>query len=248
MEKKMGDFTVNCPQCRENLMVSTDFIGQDVSCPACNFVFKVNAPGAPVPPQPQMPVPPMPPQPQMAPGAPIPPQMAPGMMPGAPIPPQTNAGTNLSKDLFSVSTFVALGALAIAVVALICNLLFSGPDTISFQDTPEDAVEEILDFRFKKNKEDKYDWRKNGSEVLDSLEIKETKINGNFAVVFYQLSRGAMTYHAAMWLKKNKDGYWVSCDASDAKREVAERWVDEMKSRVSDWGRQDSNSLDKLVE
>ena len=234
----MGDFTVNCPQCRENLMVSTDFIGQDVSCPACNFVFKVNAPGAPVPPQPQMPVPPMPPQPQMA----------PGMMPGAPIPPQTNAGTNLSKDLFSVSTFVALGALVIAVVALICNLLFSGPDTISFQDTPEDTVEEVLRFRFKTYKKDKYDWRKNGSEVLNSLEIKETKLNGNFAVVFYQLSRGAMTYHAAMWLKKNNDGYWVSCDSSDAKREVAERWVDEMKSRVSDWGRQDSNSLDKLVE
>ena len=83
----MGDFTVNCPQCRENLMVSTDFIGQDVSCPACNFVFKVNAPGAPVPPQPQMPVPPMPPQPQMAPGAPIPPPAQPQMAPGAPIPP-----------------------------------------------------------------------------------------------------------------------------------------------------------------
>ena len=83
----MGDFTVDCPQCRENLMVSTDFIGQDVSCPACNFVFKVNAPGAPVPPQPQMPVPPMPPQPQMAPGAPIPPPAQPQMAPGAPIPP-----------------------------------------------------------------------------------------------------------------------------------------------------------------
>ena len=123
----MGDFTVNCPQCQENLMVSTDFIGQDVSCPSCNFVFKLNAPaapGAPVPPAPQMaPGAPVPPAPQMAPGAPVPPQMSPGMVPGAPMPPKPKAPFN-----FMLFKMIASGVsllLAFIMFAIVtCMVLF----------------------------------------------------------------------------------------------------------------------------
>ena len=123
----MGDFTVNCPQCQENLMVSTDFIGQDVSCPSCNFVFKLNAPAAPdapVPPASQMtPGAPVPPAPQMAPGAPVPPQMSPGMVPGAPMPPKPKAPFN-----FMLFKMIASGVsllLAFIMFAIVtCMVLF----------------------------------------------------------------------------------------------------------------------------
>ena len=111
----MGDFTVNCPQCQENLMVSTDFIGQDVSCPSCNFVFKLNAPAAPGAP--------VPPAPQMAPGAPVPPQMSPGMVPGAPMPPKPKAPFN-----FMLFKMIASGVsllLAFIMFAIVtCMVLF----------------------------------------------------------------------------------------------------------------------------
>ena len=109
----MGDFTVNCPQCQENLMVSTDFIGQDVSCPSCNFVFKLNAPAAPGAP--------VPPAPQMAPGAPVPP--APQMIPGAPMPPKPKAPFN-----FMLFKMIASGVsllLAFIMFAIVtCMVLF----------------------------------------------------------------------------------------------------------------------------
>ena len=119
----MGEFSVNCPQCREELVVTTDFIGQDVSCPTCNFVFKVNAPAvAPIPaPPPQV-------APTVAP-IPAPPQAQPPMPPGAPIPPKakTPANPRLIK-LFAGGGSLLLAFIMFAVATFVPMIAWRGPD------------------------------------------------------------------------------------------------------------------------
>ena len=104
---------------------------------------------------------------------------------------------------------------------------------MSFETTPEKAVRSFLKFRLRGIEgATNYFWRKNGNVILDSLDIKETKENGIWAVVFFKMSLGTTEYRDAMMLQKTKDGYWVQVSPYVAKRKCPENWYREMEAKI----------------
>ena len=90
-----------------------------------------------------------------------------------------------------------------------------------------------------------YFWRKNGDKILKSLEIKEIKVNGNWAVAFYKLSLGATEVKKTMMLYKVNDGYWMEISTYTAKKKCPENWFRDMNEKMERF-QKDSGEFDIL--
>ena len=137
------------------------------------------------------------------------------------------------KAVSPIVLYCALGVSLLLSITSLCLALFSsGFPKMSFETTPEKAVRSFLKFRLKAEATTNYFWRKNGSAILNTLDIKETKENGNWAVVFFKMSLGTTEYRDAMMLQKTKDGYWVQVSLYTAKRKCPENWYREMEAKI----------------
>ena len=84
-------------------------------------------------------------------------------------------------------------ALLLAVIALVMQLMAPSVPYLKFKKDPEDAVKAYVKYNISRAQQSSYFWREHGGEIIDSLKISEVKTSGNFAAVFYTLSRGATT-------------------------------------------------------
>ncbi|MBE6381255.1 MAG: hypothetical protein E7047_10045 [Lentisphaerae bacterium] len=266
----MADFTTPCPQCKTVLQVSTELIGSVVACPTCGHTFTVSDPAADVaaPPistpqfTPQQPAPGAAPQfsaPQFAPQ-----QSAPGAAPQFSAPqfaPQQSAPANGKK--FAAVTgnaaefarnslkkgglplYISLAALVIALGALIYSIFFiNSMPQMSFKKDPKKACKAFVDFQIEVEALRDYNVRKNGGEVLSSFEVSEVIQDGDYAAVFYKLSRGATTVKDTMILKRNKDGYYLKASLSDG----PEGWRKKVSRKQDDWEKGSASDPDDLYE
>ena len=80
-----------------------------------------------------------------------------------------------------------------------------------------------------------YNYDKNKS-LIDDIVIDEVATNGDYAVVFYSIKKGASTYKNTMQLKKNKDGYYM------------QGWGEKTKDLDDDWSAKMYDKMAKFTE
>ena len=211
------NINVACPHCRTTLETPDTLVGNEVQCPACGKNFVVKIPSVPV-------------------GSAVTP------------PPVQDAGRPSSLICVAKSPVIMqclLGvSLLLSVISLCIALSTSGFPKLKLETDPEKAVRSRLHFEAAVGElSGEYFWRKNGKKILDSLDIREIKINGSWAVAFYKLSLGATEVKDAMMLYKVNDGYWVKISPDDAKKKCPEKWYREMDDKADRFKR-DSGKFD----
>ncbi|MBQ9087912.1 MAG: hypothetical protein IJY46_03935 [Lentisphaeria bacterium] len=207
----MDEFTINCPQCQGQLQVSSELIGQNVSCPFCNHVFQIN-------------------QPQVQ-------QPMPTALQQQPFP-SNAAGTGCKLPKLN---FIALGIAALALIITIVSFFVGGEPQLKFSDDPEKAMIEYWSFLFKSVGADSvgnnvtYFSQKYGKEYVSNMKAVEIKTNGNYAIVFCKTSFDGKEKRIWGLLRKNSDGYWIASNIKDAKKEISSSWCDEMERRAKEF-------------
>lgn len=119
-------------------------------------------------------------------------------------------------------------ALLLAVIALVMQLMAPSVPYLKFKKDPEDAVKAYVKYNISRAQQSSYFWREHGGEIIDSLKISEVKTSGNFAAVFYTLSRGATTVKEVTFYERNADGYYISVSSSKLPKE----WYNSISSQV----------------
>ena len=159
--------------------------------------------------------------------------------------------TDGTERKIRISIGVSIAALLISVAVLILILLSSvfpfGMPRLKFSKDAATAVKNGLAFQVEIKSMGDYFWRKNGDKILKSLEIKEIKTNGSWAVVFYKLSHGATEVKDAVFLYKTEDGYWVSASRYTARKKCQSEWFKDMETRIERFTK-DSGKFDELDE
>lgn len=213
----MQSATVECPHCQSNLEAPVSLHGSEVECPACKKSFVINIK-----------------------------QYANEKKSEVP---SSTISFQPVIDLFSKSQNIFAGvsllALVISIVALVIVLSSSGFPQLKISSDPADAVKKQLAFQVELNSIGEYFWRKNGDKILKSLDIKEIKTNGNWAVAFYKLSIGATEVKEAMFLYKTGDGHWLKVSHYTAEKKCQTNWYKDMKNRIDRFTK-DSGEFDVL--
>ena len=213
----MQNTTIECPHCHSNLEAPVSFQGREVECPACKNSFVIEVKHEPYKPR------------------------------------AVNAVSRVSlsfiNTLFENSKNVFIGVsllgLLISIISLVVVLSTSGIPKLKLASDPSDAVKEIVAFNIEFKRIGMYFWRKNGDKILKSLEIKEIKTNGNWAVAFYKLSLGATEVKKAVFLYKSSDGYWLEAASYIAEKKCQTNWYKDMKNRIERFTK-DSEDFDFL--
>ena len=141
-------------------------------------------------------------------------------------------------DLFRKPQNIFIGVSSLALLISIVTQLKISTD-------PSDAVKKQLVFQVELSSIDAYFWRKNGDKILKSLDIKEIKTNGNWAVAFYKLSLGATEVKEAMFLYKTVDGHWLKVSSYIAEKKCQTNWYKDMKNKIDRFTK-DSGEFDVL--
>ena len=215
----MANINVECPHCQTNLETPDSLIGNEVQCPACgkNFVVRTNPPEEKTPMEPRMDS-----------------QSRAKLFPSNPM---------KGRSLFF--NFILGMSLALSIISLCLVLTTSDVPKRKFETDPEKAVRAHLTFQKEISSIGDYFRRKNGDAILKSLEIKEIKVNGNWAVAFYKLSLGATEVKKTMMLYKVNDGYWMEVSTYSAKKKCPENWYRDMKEKMERF-QKDSGDFDIL--
>lgn len=211
----MDEITINCPRCNGPLLVTPDLAGQSVSCPGCNNIFQVNLP------------------PPVQPGMMNPPFQQP------PVPMNPSGSALKIPEL----NFVALGIALLALIVAGISFFVGGKPEMKFSTDPEDAMKYTWKYFINNLANDSsmnaaaYYLQKHGSEYVSNMEVVEIKTNGNYVYVFCKTEVNGSEKRICSLFRKNSDGYWISSDFKDAKKEVSSSWCDEMDSRRSEFTR-----------
>ena len=156
--------------------------------------------------------------------------------------PPTTGGSRKSQG---ISIGISVLALLIAIAALVLVLLSPGMPRQKFSKDAETSVRNHLAFQIEIRSVGDYFWRKNGGKILKSLDIKEIKTNGSWAVAFYKLSLGATEVKDVMFLYKTQDGYWIEISEYTAEKKCQSEWYKDVKDRI-DRFKKDSGKFDVL--
>lgn len=213
----MQNTTVACPHCHSTLETPISLHGSEVECPACKKSFIVEIKQSST-------------RNKMSNFAPI-------MMPH-----QVKELLKKSKNLFA---WISVIALFISLISLMIIPFSSRFPQLKFSAVPSESVKNQLVFQTELNSISEYFWRKNGDKILQSLDIKEIKTNGNWAVAFYKLSLGATEVKETMFLYRTGDGYWVKVSPFTAEKRCQTNWFYDMKNRIKHFTK-DSGSFDVL--
>ena len=222
---------ITCPKCNTTLEVPAELAGQNVACPNCQTTFAVPA-AAPTP-------------------APLNLQQAGTMFNSG----MTAAGNYASNAYNKVQAMVAgqtamsVIALIVAVVALIYSIFFvESVPKVKFSKDAKTACKNYLKTEWKFQALGDYNYDKNIS-LLSDIVVDEVDTNGDYAVVFYSIKKGASNYKATMALKKNKDGYYTRLISGLylEKKKINEEWYDKVSDKISKY-ENGSVKLDTLFE
>lgn len=217
----MANINVECPHCQTNLESPDTLIGNEVQCPSCGKSFVVT-----------------PPQEGKKSAA-------------SDMDFQDRTWTDRSFFHLPVSPSLLnrclIGlALVLSIVSLFIACSVSGMPKQKFETDPEKAVRAQVTLEKEYNDiMGNYFWRKNGGKILKSLEIKEIKVNGSWAVAFYKLSLGATEVKKTMMLYKVNEGYWMKISMGDARKKCPENWFRDMSEKMERFER-DSGEFDVL--
>ena len=243
----MSNANVECPHCHSTLEAPTSLQGSEVQCPACNnnFIVNINA-GNPAPAVP-------------AAAAPVPAAAAP-VPAAAPMNPQMNAPMNApiappSSKLPSlplpgnIKTILPLAlsglALVASIVAIVITLTAETIPSLKLSSDPDKAAKNYVARQIEISKLDNYFYRKNGSKILKSFEVKDVKTNAGWAVVFYKVSLGTTEVKDAMFLYKTSSGHWVPVSSYTAKKRCQSNWYSDMDEKI-DRFKKDNGEFDML--
>ena len=141
---------------------------------------------------------------------------------------------------------ISILALLISIAAIIVVLSSSSSfPKLQMSTEPSRAIKNHLTFQIKLKSIGDYFYQKNGDKILDSLDIKEIKTNGNWAIGFYKLSFGATEVKDVMYLYKSVDGYWINTSSYVAEKKCQTNWYKDMKNKIERFV-QDSGEFDVL--
>ena len=228
---------VSCPQCKTVLEVPAELAGQNVACPTCQATFTVPA-AAPAPAVAAAPA-----------AAPM--QQAGAMFNNgmAAAGNYANAALNKFKAISAGQSVLTIVALVVAIAALVYSIFFvdSAPK-VKFSKDAKTACKNYLKAEWKFQALGDYNYDKNIS-LLSDIVVDEVDANGDYAVVFYSIKKGASNYKATMTLKKNKDGYYTRLIGGLylEKKKVNEDWYDKVSDKISKY-ENGSVKLDTLFE
>ena len=167
--------------------------------------------------------------------------------PALPEPPDaTPVGASVRTSMLqkpAVPLIVAALALLTGIAALLITLFSSDFPKMKFSTDPAQAVKNYLAFNIQLASHKSYFWKKNGGKILRSLEIKEIKTNGDWAVAFYKISLGATENKDTMFLYRSKEGYWVQASSYQAEKRCQSHWYKDIKDRIDNFTK-DSGSFD----
>ena len=218
----MSNLTIKCPYCRTTLEATEELDGNVVNCPACGERFVVKLPN------------------QGQEDTFTQPDFAYS---------QNVVSRNVSQSTFLPTVSVALSA--VALILALCALGFliftPGFPQKKFSTDSQKAVRYALKFSKDFQSIFNYFWRKNGDKILKSLEIKEIKENGNWAVAFYTLSFEAIEVKNIMILYKNADGYWLSTTSNIATERAPKEWFQNLQKRIEKFTK-DSGKFDDFLD
>lgn len=219
----MTNLNVQCPHCQTVLRTPYSVAGRSIQCPSCGQSFVANA----APPMGNTFAPPPPPPPRM----------------GVQGQPNFSSSPNQAAGV-PVPVYCILGlSLLMSAAALFFAFNSSGLPKVKLETNPKKAVLAYLTNEIKYFEKDSYFFRKNKTEILKSLAIKEIKTNGRWAVAFYKLSLGATEVKDTMMLYKVNDGYWIRCSMYAAEKKCPEKWLKEMKEKSAQF-KKDSGEFD----
>ena len=222
---------ITCPKCNTTLEVPAELAGQNVACPNCQTTFAVPA-AAPTP-------------------APLNLQQA-GAMFNSGMTAASNYASNAYNKIQAMAagqTAMSVIALIVAVVALVYSIFFvESVPKVKFSKDAKTACKNYLKTEWKFQALGDYNYDKNIS-LLSDIVVDEVDTNGDYAVVFYSIKKGASNYKATMALKKNKDGYYTRLISGLylEKKKINEEWYDKVSDKISKY-ENGSVKLDTLFE
>ena len=226
---------ITCPKCYTTLEVPAELAGQNVACPNCQTTFAVPA-AAPAP---------------ATPSSPLNLQQA-GTMFNSGMTAASNYASNAYNKIQAMAagqTVMSVIALIVAVVALIYSIFFvESIPRVKFSKDAKTACKNYLKAEWKFQALGDYNYDKNIS-LLSDIVVDEVDTNGDYAVVFYSIKKGASNYKATMALKKNKDGYYTRLISGLylEKKKINEDWYDKVSDKISKY-ENGSVKLDTLFE
>ena len=216
----MNNTTVECPHCHSKLEAPMSLHGSEVDCPACkrSFVIDIKQNVS----------------------------MSEKKNTAKPTASLWQTVVNLLCKPQNIFAGISLLALLTSIATLIIVFFSSGGPQVKVSSDPAEAIKNHLSFRVELDSVlGSYFWKKNGAKILKSLDIKEIKTNGNWAVAFYKLSLGATEVKEAMFLYKSADGYWIRVSPYIAEKRCQTNWYNDMKKRVDRFTK-DSGEFDIL--
>ena len=254
----MANIIINCPYCQSVLETPPQLSGKKVECPACHQIFVIKHQGNADPPEPAAPsLPPKELQPEPAPAVGSPNEKG----RSADVPhlhltlPKTSGDASAKtpqlekvapKDADSpvhinrkkLGILLVGAALAVSLIACLLSLVGmltcfcqGGPGSIQWAKSPQETVRSVIEFNIKESSRTNYFWHINGKKILRSLEIREIRIEGSCAAVFYRMAMGATEVRRVMFLYRTRGGYWIPMEESALRKKCPEYWLQEMQQK-----------------